>query len=85
VRGYCLYDSGRYVTSMDAIAQFYKNSIFNRKEAFELIASGGYRILKDLLLSGEIGYGRNPQLNDDLRGVLKLTYNYEYASKGAKK
>ena len=85
VRGFCLYDSGRYVTSMDAIAQFYKNSIFNRKEAFELIASGGYRILQDLLLSGEIGYGRNPQFNDDLRGVLKLTYNYEYTNKGAKK
>lgn len=85
VRGYGLYDSGRYVTSIDAIAQFYKNSIFNRKEAFELIASGGYRILKDLLLSGEIGYGRNPQFSDDLRGVLKLTYNYEYSNKGAKK
>jgi hypothetical protein len=85
VRGYSLYDSGRYVTSIDAIAQYYKNSIFNRKEAFELIASGGYRILQDLLLSGEIGYSRNPQFNDDIRGVLKLTYNYAYTSKGAKK
>ena len=85
LRGYSLYDSGRYVTSIDAIAQFYKNSIFNRKEAFELIASGGYRILQDLLLSGEIGYSRNPQFSDDLRGVLKLTYNYAYTSKGAKK
>jgi len=85
VRGYCLYDSGRYVTSFDAIAQFYKNSIFNRKEAFELIASSGYRILQDLLLSGEIGYSQNPQFSDDLRGVLKLTYNYAYTIKGAKK
>ena len=85
VRGYSLYDSGRYVTSIDAIAQFYKNSIFNRKEAYELIASGGYRILQDLLLSGELGYSRNPQYNDDVRGVLKLTYNYAYKSKGAKR
>ena len=85
VRGYSLYDPGRYVISIDAIAQFYKNSIFNRKEAFELITSGGYRILQDLLLSGEIGYSRNPQFNDDLRGMLKLTYNYAYTSKGAKK
>lgn len=85
LRGYCFYDSGRHVTSIDAIAQFYKNSIFNRKEAFELIASNGYRILQDLLLSGEIGYSRNPQYNDDFRGVLKLTYNYAYTSKGAKK
>ncbi|HXE96842.1 MAG TPA: hypothetical protein VN642_10575 [Dongiaceae bacterium] len=85
VRGYCLYDTGRYVTSVDAIAQFYKNSIFNRKEAFELVASNGYRILQNLLLSGEISYSRNPQFNDDVRGVLKLAYNYAYSSKGAKK
>jgi len=85
VRGYSLYDSGRYVTSIDAIAQLYKNSIYNRKEAFELIASGGYRIVQDLFLSGEIGYSRNPQFSDDIRGVLKLTYNYAYTSKGAKK
>lgn len=85
VRGYCLYDTGRIVTSIDAIAQFYKNSIFNRKEAFELIASGGYRIVQDLLLSGEIGYSRNPQFSDDVRGVLKLTYNHAFTSKGAKK
>lgn len=85
VRGYCLYDTGRIVTSIDAIAQFYKNSIFNRNEAFELIASGGYRIVQDLLLSGEIGYSRNPQFSDDIRGVLKLTYNHAYTSKGAKK
>lgn len=84
VRGYGLYDTGRYVAGIDAIFQFYKNSIFNRKEAFELIASNGYRILQELLLSGEIGYSRNPQFNDDIRGVLKLTYNYAYISKGAK-
>jgi len=84
-RGYGLYDSGRYVTSIDAIAQFYKDSIFSRKEAFELIASCGYRILQDLLLSGEISYSRNPQYNEDLRGVLKLTYNYAQTNKGAKK
>jgi hypothetical protein len=85
IRGYCFYDSGHYVTSVDAIGQFYKNSIFNRKEAYELAASGGYRILQNLLLSGELGYGRNPQFNDYVRGLVKLTYNYEYSSKGAKK
>jgi hypothetical protein len=84
LRGYCLYDSGRYVISIDAIAQLYKNSIFNRNEAIELVASGGYRILQNLLLSGEIGYSRNPQFSDDVKGVLKLSYNYAYKSKGAK-
>jgi hypothetical protein len=87
LRGFCLYDVSRYVGSVDVIGQFYKNSISTKKEAFELIASAGYRILPELALSGDISYGQNPQFNDELRGVLRLTYNYNSAaaSKGAKK
>lgn len=85
VRGYGLYDSTRYIASIDAIGQFYKNSIFNEKEAFEVIASTGYRILPELALSGDLSYGQNPRLTDELRGVLRLTFNYTAASKGAKK
>ena len=85
VRGYGLYDSGRYVASLDAIGQFYKNSIFGKREAYEVIGSAGYRILPGILLSGDLSYGRNPQFSDELRGVLRLTYNYNSAYKGAKK
>lgn len=87
VRGYCLYDPGRYVASLDAIGQFYKNNISSKGEAFEVIASAGYRIFPELLFSGDLSYGQNPQYNDELRGVLRLTYNYNSAStsKGAKK
>jgi hypothetical protein len=85
VRGFGQYDSGRYVASLDAIGQFYRDGIFNKKEAFEVIGSTGYRLLPELALSGEIGYGRNPRLTDDLRGVLRLTFNYLAASKGANK
>ena len=84
VRGYGLYDSGRYVTSLDAIGQFYRNGIFGRREAYEVIGSAGYRILSELLLSGELSYGRNPQFSDELRGVLRISYNYNSANKGAK-
>ena len=85
VRGYGLYDAARYFASLDAIGQFFKNSIFNKKEAFETIASAGYRILPELVLSGDISYGRNPQFDDEVRGVLRLTYNHTYTDKGAKK
>jgi hypothetical protein len=84
-RGYGLYDAPRYVASLDAIGQFYKNSISNRKEAFEVIASAGYRLVPELLLSGDISYGRNPQFDDEVRGVVRITYNYRAESKGAKK
>lgn len=84
-RGYGLYDSGRYVASLDAIGQFYKNRIFAKHDAYEVIGSAGYRILPELALSGDLSYGRNPQFSDELRGVLRLTYNYNSANKGAKK
>lgn len=85
LRGYGLYDAGSWVASLDVIAQLYVNPIFNRKEALELIASAGYRLLAELALSGEIIYSRNPRLDDEVRGVLRLTYNYTYTGKGAKK
>jgi hypothetical protein len=87
VRGYCLYEISRYVGSIDAIGQFYRHSIYNRGNAFEVIASAGYHILPELALSGDISYGQNPQFDDDLRGLLRLTYtfNSKTADKGAKK
>lgn len=85
VRGYGFHDGGRYFASLDAITQFFKNSIFSKKEAFEVIASAGMRILPELALSGDISYGQNPRLTDELRGVLRVTYNYASTGKGAKK
>ncbi|MBK5275910.1 MAG: hypothetical protein JJE30_12770 [Desulfuromonadales bacterium] len=85
VRSFGMYDSGRYVASLDGIVQLYKYNIFNRHQAYELIGSSGYRLFPELLLSGDISYTRNPRLNDELRGVLRLTFNYAVANKGAKK
>lgn len=85
LRGYGLYDAGPWVASLDVIAQIYGNAVFNRKEALEVIASAGYRLLAELALSGEIIYASNPRLDDEVRGVLRLTYNYAYTGKGAKK
>jgi hypothetical protein len=87
VRGFCLYEISHYVGSIDAIGQFYRHSIYNRGNAFEVIASAGYHILPELALSGDISYGQNPQFDDDLRGLLRLTYtiNSKTADKGVKK
>jgi hypothetical protein len=79
VRGYGLYDSGRYVASLDAIGQFFKNAIFGKKDAYQVTASAGCRIWPELYLSGDLSYGQNPQFSDELRGVLRLSYNYNSA------
>lgn len=85
VRAYTLYDSGKYLASLDGIADFYDEDIYNRKYAYEVVASLGYHITPALTVSGDISYGRNPESDDDLRGVVKLSYDFTFASKGAQK
>lgn len=85
VRGYGLFDPGSYFASLDGIAHFYDNPVFAKHTAYELTAAAGYRITKDLALSGNVSYGDNPQQSDEVKGLVKLTYNFTYASKGARK
>lgn len=85
LRGYFLYDNGRYIASFDGIGQRYQSRIFNSKDAFELIASGGTRIIPQLALSADLSYAQNPRLEDDLRGLVRLTFNFVKESKGANK
>jgi hypothetical protein len=85
VRGYILYDPAKLVTSLDAIAHIYDEKIYNKKNAYEIAASLGYRFLKNLLLSADMSYGENPQYKDEVKGLLRLTYNYTLARKGAGK
>lgn len=84
-RWYGMYDAERHVASLDAIAQFFDTPVFKRKEAIEVIASLGYRIRAELALSGELVYARNPRLDDEVRGVLRLNYSYSYTGKGVTK
>jgi hypothetical protein len=86
VHGYTMYDADRFIASLDAIGHFYKEKIFNEDRAYELVGSLGYKFTPGLVLSGDLSYGQNPRLNDDLRGVLRLAYNFNtYESKGATK
>jgi len=87
IRGYTMYDADRFIASADAIGHFYRENINTRKDDFELIGSMGYKFKPGLVLSGDLSYGQNPRSNDDLRGLLRLAYNFNfnYENKGAKK
>lgn len=85
VRGWCLYDAAKYFTSIDAIGHIYDNSIDTKDTAFELIGSLGYRIVPSLALSGDISYGENPRMDSELRGVVRLSWNFTHTTKGAAK
>lgn len=84
VRGYGLYNAGRYFASADLIVHFYDDTIYSKDTAYELAASAGYRIMPNLTLSGDLSYGENPRLTTEVRGLVKLTYNFTSESKGAR-
>ncbi|HEY6839332.1 MAG TPA: hypothetical protein VI389_11355 [Geobacteraceae bacterium] len=85
LRGYVLYDDKKYAASIDAIEHLYKDNIYGRKSAYEIAGSIGYHVMTNLALSGDLSYGQNPQQNDELKGLVRLTFNYSTASKGAGK
>ena len=80
LRGYLLHDTKRYFASLDAIGYFLKS-----KSAWEGTASLGYHLTPSLALSGDISYGRNPEFSDESKGLLRLTYNTTFDSKGGEK
>lgn len=85
VRGWALYDAAKYFTSIDAIGHFYDNDVDTKDSAYEVIGSLGYRFFPNLALSGDVSYGENPRMDSELRGVMRLTWNFTHTTKGAAK
>lgn len=85
LRIYVLHDTKSYFASVDAIGQFFKEKINNEKKSYEAYLSLGIHLTPYLALSGDISYGKNPQYQDETKGLIRLTYNATYASTGGKK
>lgn len=85
LRAYIMRDSKKYIASADAIAYIYDKKISGKQSAWETMASVGYKFTPSLTLSGDLSYGQSPEYNDDLKGLLRLTYNMTYSSKGGSK
>jgi hypothetical protein len=84
LRGYALYRGQKYQGSIDGIVHCYDKAVYGKHNAYGLTASVGYRIIPDLVVSGDLGYGEDPRHTSDLRGLVRLTYNFNYSNKGAK-
>jgi len=83
-RGFLMRDTKTFVTSLDLIGYFFKEPVENKSQAWQLAGSLGYHLTPELALSGDLSYGQNPQYNDELRGLIRLTYNTNFG-KGDKK
>lgn len=85
LRGYVMRDTKSYFASADVIAYIFNKKISNTRSAWETIGSVGYHFTPAIALSGDLSYGQSPEYRDDLKGLIRLTYNMNYSSKGGAK
>lgn len=85
LRCYAMQDTKSYFAAIDVLGQLFKEKIYNVNNAWEAVTSLGYHITPALALSGDISYGRNPQFTEEVKAILRLTYNMTYNGTGGKK
>lgn len=85
VRCYVMQDTKSYFAAVDLLGDFFTEKIYNESSAWEAIASLGYHFTPSLALSGDLSYGRNPQFTEEVKGLLRLTYNMTFTGTGGKK
>ncbi len=85
LRCYVMRDTKSYFGAIDLLGNFFKEKIYGESSAWEAITSLGYHFTPALALSGDLSYGRNPQFTEEVKALLRLTYNMTYTGIGGKK
>lgn len=83
-RAYLLYTQAAYSASIDGIVHVYDDKINGKSSGFELQGSGGYLIMQNLNLSCDISYAQNPAYTGEVKGLVRLNYNYSTVKGAAK-
>jgi opacity protein-like surface antigen len=84
-RCYAMQDTKSYFAAIDLLGDFFKEKIYDKSSAWEATTSLGYHLTPALALSGDVSYGRNPQFTEEVKALLRLTYNMTYTGIGGKK
>ncbi|MFZ2950440.1 MAG: hypothetical protein WA003_13255 [Desulfuromonadaceae bacterium] len=85
LRCYAMRDTRSYFAAVDLLGYFFKEKVYNENSAWEAAASLGHHFTPALALSGDLSYGRNPQFTEEVKALLRLTYNMTYTGIGGKK
>ena len=85
LRCYVMRDTKSYFAALDILGDIFADAIYNTNSAWETTASLGYHFTPALALSGDLSYGRNPQFSEEIRALLRLTYNMTFTGIGGKK
>jgi outer membrane protein OmpA-like peptidoglycan-associated protein len=83
-RGYATYSPGKWRFSMDALTHQYKQAISGTKQAYQVVASAGYRPIEILRLSGDVTYTKSPQFDSDYAGLVRVSLDLAGSTEGGK-
>jgi hypothetical protein len=83
-RGFASYSPGKLRLTLDALAQFYKQAINGTDDAYQVVATAGYQVLKSLQLSGNVTYTKSPDFEEDWAGLIRLSYDFGTSTGGKK-
>jgi len=85
IRAYAMHDTKSYFAALDVNSQIFDEKINDEQAAYEASLSLGYHITPMLAISGDISYGKNPDYQDETKGLVRLTYNSTLETTGGKK
>jgi outer membrane protein OmpA-like peptidoglycan-associated protein len=84
-RGYATYTPGKWRFSMDALTHQYKQAISGTKQAYQVVASAGYRPIDILRLSGDVTYTKSPQFDEDYAGLVRVSLDLAGSTEDGKR
>ena len=83
-RGFITFSPSKFRLTLDAMTQQYKKAIDGKKNAYQVVASAGYRVASYLSFSGDLTYTQSPTFQQDYAGLLRATLELGTATGGKK-
>lgn len=83
-RGFVTFSPAKFRLTLDATTQQYKKEIDGRKNAYQIVASAGCKVLSYLSVSGDLTYTQSPTVQEDYAGLFRATLELGTATGGKK-
>jgi hypothetical protein len=86
-RGFVTFSPSKFRLALDALTQQYKKEPIpgnRKKDAYQVVASAGYKARPYLSVSGDLTYTQSPTYQQDYAGLLRATLELGTATGGKK-
>jgi hypothetical protein len=84
LRGFAIYSADKLRLTLDGLTQQYKKAISGKKNAYQVVASAGYKLRSFLSVSGDLTYTQSPTYQKDYAGLLRATLELGTSTGGKK-